>query len=187
MRTFNYFSVVILFFLFGCSTLKQEKYAPLNSFLETVSNNNKTIIIVIKEKVDYKKALATFKGNLIFNAKTNEYEKEGYQSSLYSLENWNKLSSLYTFDTIRNNWCRNDFKNKKIKFEETINFNKNKYLIKSDITIYSFSEPMNYKENKYVVFYVLNSGLELSYPPSAYVVIMKKENEKWIVVDKIYK
>lgn len=183
----------IIFFLIIITTLSSCKATKnnivINSYFDNITKGSVDKIIILKQKIDNRRTLAIFKGTYTYNPKTKSYEKDGEKSKLYNLDAWNKMSSRYTYDTIKKYWKKRDFNYKNIIVEENKDFLDNKIYSKylnDNYKVYSFSDPITYENENYMLFTVLFSDSSFSRTISEYVIIMKKKDKKWIVVDKVY-
>jgi hypothetical protein len=177
--------ILLLFFLsISCVNAQYLKsYEPINAFLKSEKINNETkYILRIKES-----NLQTLR---IFNRGEGVehviYRDEiDLTSSYFTEKHWKKFYSKYAKDTLKKYWKNEDFPdykfvegNRNILFQEKF-LNENPTI--QDVII--LSEPLYYR-NKYVIFFFHVDNFMFSSKPQI-IVIMKKEKNKWVVVEKV--
>lgn len=156
-------------------------------------------IFIIKEKTNTNHVIDIFKGKTSKDSLTNQYkrdEREEIKPPLYNEEDWAKMKKEYyqkaEENTITNNlWLHTDFHYKHIEFfsaHSFIEFIVNHSEQHRPITnIFSFSEPIYYSGKKYLVFKVGKGTTEsINGLTDNYLIIMKKKNGKWVVINKSY-
>ncbi|MFH7000405.1 hypothetical protein ACHRVZ_21010 [Flavobacterium sp. FlaQc-57] len=130
----------------------------------------------------------------IFNrgegAKHNVYPNvKDYTSDLFNEKDWRKLYSKYSTDTINKYWKNEDFPTYKFvegnRRQLFTNVFYEKYPLLKDVeNVIVLSEPMYYKNKKYIMFLFAIDNYVYSSKPQI-VVIMKREGNKWVLVEKI--
>lgn len=172
----------------SCSSIKIS-CNPINDYIQNIIKNKEPIIYVVNKKISNKKTLGIFKGDFMLDTRTNTYVREGVKSNLYNIEDWDKMSKEYTYDSVPEYWKKRDFKLSNVVIVDNESFingelykkTKNKYY-----SVYAFSNPIYYKKKNFVIFTVINSSTTFGAEPSEFVIVMKKENNKWLVVEKVY-
>ncbi|UUF16418.1 MULTISPECIES: hypothetical protein [Flavobacterium] len=192
--------IVIIFFFFSlCSLIAQEKEKdPVNVYLNSKLKNNDTII-VIENKLNNNYAIDLLKERSIAVVTNNTNENSvGLKPPLYTEENWSAMNQKYRLKNtdeiwLKNTfWNQNDFKNVKIKFIKEDVFPKpflfNEYMTekKNEVIVFSFSEPIFYKNSEYVIFAKSETTTKKQFIQPNSIVVMKKENGKWILFQEIY-
>lgn len=188
----RYFVYIIIFLLSGCSATK-DKYDALNSYFETILKEKDKRVIIAKEKINSNFTIEMLKLNEIQAIDTAG--NITVDTMFFNQEDWGKLKNEYQNTIVKglrywdNNeyWTTNDFKHKKIVFENMNTKTGIEPVIekydKSDVCVYSFSEPIYYQNKKYIVFFTTKICIAGGNP---FVVIMEKINNKWILTHKAY-
>lgn len=188
----RYFVYIIIFLLSGCSATK-DKYDALNSYFETILKEKDKRVIIAKEKINSNFTIEMLKLNEIQAIDTAGNITA--DTIFFNQEDWGKLKNEYQNTIVKglrywdNNeyWTTNDFKHKKIVFENMNTKTGIEPVIekydKSDVCVYSFSEPIYYQNKKYIVFFTTKICIAGGNP---FVVIMEKINNKWILTHKAY-
>lgn len=188
----RYFVYIVIFLISGCSATK-DKYDALNNYVETVVKDKNKTVIIAKEKINSNYTIEMLKLNEIQAIDT--LGNITTDSTFFNEENWEKLKNEYQNNLIKgirywdNNefWTINDFKHKKIVFENMNTKTGIEPIIekydKSDLCVYSFSEPIYYQNKKYIVFFTTKICIAGGNP---FIVIMEKINNKWILTHKAY-
>lgn len=189
--------VFLLLFISFFSNLSyaQDKKEAINNFLQTIVPDYNQKIFIIQEKTSANHVIDIFKGKTSKDSLTNKYkrdEREEIKPPLYNEDDWAEMKKEYYHKIEKHNsWVANDFKYKNIEFFSShlfIEFIINHFEKKLPITnVFSFSEPIYYSNNKYLVFKVGQGTTEsINGLTDNYLIIMKKDNGKWIVISKSY-
>jgi len=134
----NLVSIFFVLLLFSCSasSVKEEKNAPIDDYLETQDLNNKKIMI-IREKINNNMTIKIFEGKTYYYEEDDKYVKlEGVLEPFYNKELWEKMKAKYenksnTEDWLKEErWTRKDFRYKNIFF-----FKKEKCQIQENMKI----------------------------------------------------
>ncbi|MEP6929495.1 MAG: hypothetical protein ABI850_05760 [Flavobacterium sp.] len=187
MQLFKKALLLIPFTFLSCASPYFKSYEPINVFLKLENiSSEKNYILRIKES-----NLQTLR---IFNrgegAKHIVYpNKTDYTSKLFSEKHWGKLYSKYSNDTIKKYWKNEDFP--EYKFVEgnrkelfTHIFSKKHPDFKSVENVIILSEPIYYHNKRYIMFFYHIDNYLYSNNPQI-VVVMRRDKNKWIVVDRI--
>lgn len=180
--------LIISLFTLSCASAQYiENYEPINVFLETQKLEKGREYILQRDKADNVQALRIFNGGLGEEHIIDPKDPIDPTDGLFAEEHWKKMYKQYAQDTIPKYWKKEDFpaynfilENKKGLFK--FDFHKKYDGSRMDIVI-SISEPLYYMDKKYIMFY-FNVSYFLG-GGKAEVVIMKKENGKWIIVREI--
>lgn len=196
------------FLIMSCSTIKdeqsikQDQYDAINDFLETQIKDKTKEIIVLKEKSSTDETIKIFRGGLLeFSDSTRLVRLEkpirdgGVNFPLYNEKDWKKMKNKYgnkKGDSLENieYWNEKDFRYKKIIFvtkeEYQKKFSLPKYFDSPDPEreVYRLSSPIPYKR-KYLTFDVYSTMTKLIPHSVDFIVVMKKENGKWVVIQKV--
>lgn len=181
--------VVLITVLTSCSSARIINN-PIYYYLDNIVKERESLIIVIDKKISNRKTLAIFKGDFMYNSKTNTYEREGKPSSIYNKKDWDDISKKYSFDSIAEYWKKSDFELDKItivKNELFVNGKLYKEYKNKEFPVYAFSNPIYYHNRKFMIFTVINSNTSFGAELNEFVIVMKKENNKWVIFDKVYK
>lgn len=199
MKKFSYLLLFIPFFSSNLSYAQNKKQA-INDFLHIIIPEYDRNIIIIKEKTSTNHVINIFKGTTYKDSLTNEYkrdEREEIKPPLYNEEDWAKMKKKYyrksekvstrTDDLWRSkdfNYSHIDFFSIHLFMESIVSHSEQLLPITS---VFSFSEPIYYSGKKYLVFKVSQGSTEsINGLTDNYLIIMKKENGKWVVVNKSY-
>jgi len=179
----------------------RDKYEAINAYLFTVVKDTSRTTVMIKQKMSPNRVLELFSGGNRVNFdytkhKDIENPELGIQKPLFNWENYNRMRIKYR-DSVNTNaygisknkyWTPKDFKIKNFFFE---NYDTVINKLGTSIPIYEYetqliilSDPIYYKEKKYLVFGVTNQKSTLMRDFTSSVIVMKKINKKWLVVDK---
>jgi hypothetical protein len=185
MKQLRTIFIIISFFILSCASAQYvESYEPINIFLETQKIVQNKKFILQADKASNKEALRIFNG-----AEGPDHVGEpnvpiDYRDGLFIEKHWKKMYQEYAYDTIKRYWKKEDFpkydfilESKEGLFGSAFH---DKYINSKIEDVVIISEPMYYMDKKYVMFYFNIASFFGSNQPQ--VVIMKKENEKWIVV-----
>lgn len=184
----------IVFFISNLS-FAQDKKQAINDFLHTIITDYNQKIFIIREKTSTNQVIDIFKGKTYKDSLTNKWkrdEREEIKPPLYNEKDWAKMKKEYYHkDKADNFWSSDDFNYKHIEFLSGHSFiefivNHSEHHLPK-INIFSFSEPIYYSGKKYLVFKVGQGSTEsINGITDNYLIIMKKENEKWIIINKSY-
>ena len=191
---------LILLILCGNLLFSQDKKQAINDFLQTIVSDYNQEIFIVKEKTSINHVIDIFKGKTYKDSVTNLYtrdEREEIKKPLYNEDDWIKMKNEYYTKSGKMNpkkvnfWKSNDFNYNKVGFisihlfiEFIINHSEQHLPI---TPIFSFSEPIYYRCKNYLVFKVAEGNTEsIIGLTDNYLIIMKKENDKWIVFNKSY-
>jgi len=175
--------VILLLFIYCINAQNVENYESINDFLKSEKINLQTKYILRSKESN----LQTLR---IFNRGEGPdhivYQDEiDLTSDYFNEKHWKKLYSTNAKDTGKKYWKNDDFPeykfvegNRNMLFKET--FLQQNPDIKDVIVL---SEPLHYK-NKYIIFFFHIDNYMFSSKPQM-IVIMKKEKNKWIVVEKV--
>jgi hypothetical protein len=180
---------IFILFLFAiissCASKKYiENYEPINVFLETQKIDKNKKIILQRDKVNNAQTLRLFNRGEGIEHVIDPIDKIDYTGGLFVEKHWKKMYNTYINDTIPKYWKKEDFssynfilENKKGLLTESFY---NRYLDSRINNIIQISEPMYYMNKKYIIFYYNYASFVGDTKPQ--VVIMTKENGKWVVV-----
>ena len=183
-RTF----VIIPFFLLSCASAQYvESYESINVFLETQKIFKGRKYILQADKASNKLALRIFNGGEGSDHVGEPNVPIDYRDGLFVEKHWKKMYQEYANDTLKKYWKKEDFPGYDFILEDGKGLFKydfmNKYIGTGLDEAIIISEPMYYMDRKYVMFYFAEAystgGGNYS------TVIMKKENDKWVVVKVI--
>jgi hypothetical protein len=202
MKLKIHYIIILLIILSSCSTSK-DKFNALNDYLNIelkdstkrmVINKTKGIIIV-EEKISPNYTIEKF-DECVLSAYHLGYQFRG-DTTLYNVKNWTKMKNKYALKQsnkerfyLKNDfWTKQDFTFKRItiekieKIKNVINDPTKDSILNSQI--YAFSEPIYYKNKKFIVLSVSNFTYSSIPNASSYLVIMKKEKGKWVVLNYV--
>lgn len=187
MRYLKKIFLVIPFFILSCSSkLYIESYEPINAFLDTQNLDKNKEYILQSDKELNKQSLRIFNGDEGSEHIIDTHGPlESNTGGLFVEKYWKKMYTEYAGDTLKKYWKKEDFPNYNFILEKGTGLTlKGSFLTKyrnsriNEMII--LSEPMYYMNKKYIMFYYLKVYFESS--GTSQVVIMKKENNKWVVV-----
>ena len=194
-NTFTCLFIVILL-ISSCSSVK-EKLSPINTYFKSKLDNN-VVVIVIENKINNNYTIDLFKKRSITPINANTIENSiVLKTLLFEEEYWSKMNKKYRNQNtdeiwLKNRlWSQNDFIDIKIKFIIEENFPKpyvyNEFMNDNmaKASVFSFSEPIFYKNKKYVLFAKAETTTKKQFIIPNYIVVMKKEKGKWIVIQEI--
>jgi len=189
----NLVSIFFVLLLFSCSatSVKEEKNAPIDDYLETQDLNNKKIII-IREKINNNVTIEIFEGKTFYYEGSNKYVKvEGIMEPLYNRQLWENMKRKYenkqnSEEWLKgDNWSKADFRYKNVFFYKKEKFPKpwknEQFNFKEQYSVFSFSEPIFYDE-KYVVFTIIKTSTYKKTFGGRSIVVMEKKDDKWIKI-----
>jgi hypothetical protein len=161
---------IFILFLFAiissCASKKYiENYEPINVFLETQKIDKNKKIILQRDKVNNAQTLRLFNRGEGIEHVIDPIDKIDYTGGLFVEKHWKKMYNTYINDTIPKYWKKEDFSSYNFILENNI---------------IQISEPMYYMNKKYIIFYYNYASFVGDTKPQ--VVIMTKENGKWVVV-----
>jgi hypothetical protein len=188
--------LIVTLLISSCSSIK-ENLSPINTYLKSKIENNE-VVIVIENKINNNYTIDLFKERAITPINLNTIENSiVLKPLLYEEKYWSQMNKKYRNQNtdkiwLKNRlWSQNDFNDIKIKFVKEDVFPKpyvyNEYMtVKMDEAIvFSFSEPIFYKNKKYVLFAKAETTSKKQFINPNSIVVMKKENGKWIVIQEI--
>ncbi|MEO8239451.1 MAG: hypothetical protein ABI793_01795 [Flavobacterium sp.] len=179
--------IVFLFFFLSCASQNLKSNEPINTFLKLENiSSKKNYILRVKERND--QALRIF--NRGEGAKHILYpNKIDYTSKLFSEKHWKKIYSKYSNDTIKKYWKNEDFP--EYKFVEgnreelfTHVFSEKYPDLKNVENVIVLSEPIYYHNKRFIMFFYHIDNYLYSSKPQI-VVVMKREGNKWVLVERI--
>lgn len=159
-------------------------YDCINAYLDSRNINPKKPNMVIKEKDNNKGALRIFYGGDELSHYSNNY-----RSPLFNQKAWEEMYKIYSNDTIPRTWKPIDFPNYNFIYQEKKglwNFEFFDKYERSPMNVYLISEPMYYNQNKYVIFEFSEGITGTGGIQRNQIIIMKKNKDKWEVVETIY-
>lgn len=175
------------FFFFSCASPYLKSYEPVNTFLE-MENISKEKNYILRTKERNWQTLRIF--NRGEGAKHVVHPNEtNYNSKFFNEKQWKKLYSTYSKDTVTEHWKNRDFPGYKFVEGErrqlfTHTFSKKYPDLKDVEYVIVLSEPIYYYNRKYIMFlFAIDNYLYSSKPQI--VVVMRKEGNKWVLVEKI--
>ena len=186
MKQLKKIIIVIPFFILSCASGQYLKsYEPINAFLETQKIDKNKKYILQADKENNTQPLRIFNGSEGSKHIIDSTDPEDYTGGLFVEKYWKEIYSEYAKDTLKRYWNKEDFPEYNFILEKgTGLILKQDFLVKyldSKIDeLFIFSEPMYYMDKKYIIFSYEKRNFEGSGSPK--VVIMKKENQKWVVV-----
>jgi hypothetical protein len=179
------FIACITIMMLSCSKpLYVNSYEPLDVFLTAQNIHKKQKIILQRDKVSNAQALRLFNGGEGIEHIIDPIDKIDYTGGLFEKKLWKKMYKTYINDTIPKYWKKEDFPEHNFILENKKGLLAYDFLIRymnsgiEDVIL--LSEPMLYMKKKYVVFYYNKLSFFGSTKPQ--VVIMTKEDGKWVVV-----
>lgn len=176
---------------------KKEKYEAINSFIQTMIKEKYQEIIIVEDKISPNEALRIFKGNTIKDNLGNFVEQDGgIEKPLFNKKYFQIMEKKYYTNSLgkrkqftTTSWQKEDFKHHKITLENFEDVylklqNGTYFEKKTEIQIFALSEPIYYKNKNYLVIGVQPSSTRLIGFKTSYIIIMKKINKKWVIIDK---
>lgn len=181
------FAIISFFFLSCASAQYLESYEPISVFLETQKIVKGRKYILQADKASNKQALRIFNGGEGPDHVEELNVPIDYRDGLFVDKYWKKMYQEYANDTLKKYWKKEDFPGFDFIFEDGEGLFKydfmNRYIGTGLDEAIILSEPMYYMNKKYIMFYyakVYSTG-----GGNYSTVIMKKENDKWVVVKVI--
>jgi hypothetical protein len=181
--------VIIPFFILSCASGQYLKsYEPINVFLETQKIDKDKKYIMQSDKAQNTQALRIFNGSEGADHIIDPTDPIDYTNGLFVEKYWNKIYNEYAQDTLKRYWKNEDFPQYNFVLEKGTGLTLKESFLKKYINsgineMIIISEPMYYMNKKFIMFYYEKLYFESS--GSSQVVIMKKEANKWIVVQII--
>lgn len=181
------FLFLVILICVSCGSSKVE-FNPIDCYLDSVINKGK--INIIDKKISNNRTILILNGFFLFDTKSNSNERLGSQSALYNSSDFKKLVNKYSNDTITLFWKRKDFRRNNTVLINSYKFFSNElykdYVGNEELPVYAFSNPINYSNDSICLFTVIKSNTTFSPPISEFVIIMKKEKNKWKIIDKVW-
>ncbi|MEO7978802.1 hypothetical protein [Flavobacterium sp.] len=198
MKKYFIYVITVILSIYSCTSVKGSlNLSPVNVYLNFKLKNNDTII-VIENKLNNNYAIDFLKKSSSAAINNNTIESGvGIKPPLYKEEYWNIMNQKYRNKSTDDIWLKyklwnqSDFKDVKIKFIKENVFPKpsvyNHYMTekKRELSVFSFSEPIFYKNTEYVIFAKSETSTKKQFIEPNSIVIMKKENGKWILFKEI--
>lgn len=187
---------LLLLLSFSSFSQEKDKFNAINDYLDSMTNPNEEILIV-KEKISSNETLFIFQGTISIDPDTKKLDRfDGVDEPLYTEKLWKIMKNKYgdTLPKIGRYWLKNqfwnadDFRHKKIKFEnyEICDKKLQSYSYPwPEKKIFSFSNPIYYKNKEYITFTVTKSSTKSIGLPSNSIIIMKKIKNKWTIYAKV--
>lgn len=181
------FVIITILFLSFANAQYVDNYESINVFLETQKIVKGKKYILQADKASNKQALRIFNGGEGGEHIINPTDTTDYTDGLFVEKHWEKMYQQYAYDTLKKYWKKEDFPNYDFILEDEKGLFKNDFMNRYIGTglheAIIISEPMYYMDRKYIMFYY---GKVYSTGGGNYsTVIMKKENDKWVVVKVI--
>ncbi|MNF90792.1 hypothetical protein D3C85_589850 [compost metagenome] len=188
MRQLKKTFLLIPFFILSCASAQHiENYEPINVFLATQKFDKSKKYILQRDKEANKQTLRIFNRGEGPVHVVDVKDPRDYTEGLFVEKHWKKMYDEYAQDTIKSYWKKEDFpqydfilENKEVLFKSAFY---DKYMNSRIEDVVIISEPMYYMDKRFIMFYFNISSFFGSNQPQ--VVIMKKENEKWVVFGAI--
>jgi len=177
--------IISSFLISSCASKKHiQDYEPVNVFLETQKIDKYKKIVLQRDKASYAQALRLFNGGEGIEHILDPIDKIDYTGGLFKKKHWEKMYNTYINDTIKKYWKKEDFPEYSFILENKKGLLTYDFMIKYMNTgindLITISEPIYYMNKKYIMFYYNKSSFVGDTKPQ--VVIMTKENDKWVVV-----
>jgi hypothetical protein len=171
--------LIVLSFL-SCSTNQ-----CINDYFEIENKKNKKSYGVLQSvKSHNSKTLSVYRGFSMPNSGYNYSPKYSNEIDYEYLKDNNK------YDTLREYWKTNELKNFKFTYSTSKEYStyrdkmkQNK--IQTENYFYAISKPLHIKKKNIAIFYLHKTGLSRE-TVDDFVVIMRKEKGKYIVLEKMY-
>lgn len=190
----NVYIIGLLLLIYSCSSINKS-IDPINAYLKNQTKANDSIVI-ITNKINNNYILDLWKERAYIDLNPNNLESSLDENPrIYEEKYWTEINEKYRNKDTDSLWLRNslwkqkEFKNFKVKWMSEKIFPKpyiyNEYMDKiPSKPTFSFSDPMIYKK-KYAVFAASETTTSRQFINIIYIVIMRKENGKWIFVKEI--
>lgn len=180
------FSIVLVFT--SCGTLK--KYDAQATYLKSEIINLKKSYLLIDEKTATRNILTILYGADSINSNYNEIvPKDSFRSKFINADDWLYLYNSNVKNTKVEVWNSSDFKNLYLELTPKLGLYNTKFLDKymnNEKRILWLSKPIYIKQKKLVFFCFSESDTFKNLTIHPHVVIMKKKEGKWIVIDKVF-
>ncbi|WP_202701100.1 hypothetical protein [Flavobacterium sp. UGB4466] len=180
---------------------EKDKYDVINTYMSLLIKDTTKTIVVVKEKISPNTVIKLFTGgaeaNFVYSKKNVVEDPDfGIQKPLFKWSDVNKMRNKYRDDAndgkygfAKNaNWSSKDFNLKNIYFEifDSIMIKKEKALpiYKYKTLLIALSDPMYYRNRKYLVIGIAIQSTSPLINLNYYVIVMKKNKNKWEVVQK---
>ena len=189
MKQLKNIFLLIPFLFLSCATAQYiENYEPVNIFLETQKINKNKKYILQADKEPNAIALRIFNGGEGGEHIINPTDTTDYTDGLFVEKHWKKMYKQYVNDTIKKYWKKENFPQYDFILEKGRGLLMksaflDKYVNNLNYEIIIISEPMYYMNQQYIMFYF--NMLDFGHSQKPRTVIMKKENDKWVVVKVI--
>ncbi|OIV40381.1 hypothetical protein [Flavobacterium johnsoniae] len=181
--------IIITLFALSCASAQYvESYEPINVFLETQKLEKGREYILQRDKADNIQALRIFNGGLGEEHIIDSKDPIDPTDGLFVEKHWKKMYKQYAQDTISKYWKKEDFPAYNFILENGTGLTLKESFLRKYINsrineMIILSEPMYYMNKRYIMFYYAKVYFDSS--GSSQVIIMKKENGKWVVVREI--
>ena len=181
--------VIIPFFILSCASGQYLKsYEPINVFLDTQKIDKDNKYIMQSDKEQNTQALRIFNGSEGSVHVKDPTDPMDYTNGLFVEKYWNKIYNEYAQDTLKRYWKNEDISEYNFVLEKGTGLTLKesflrKYMNSGINEMIIISEPMYYMNKKYIMFYFEKRHFGGSSSPMD--VIMKKEENKWVVVQII--
>lgn len=178
----------LTFFILSCASAQHlESYEPINVFLAT-QKLAKGQYILQSDKAANKEALRIFNRGEGPDHKIDVNDPRDHTDGLFVEKHWKKMYDEYAQDTIKSYWKKEDFPQYGFILEKgtglTLRYDISiKYRNTRVENVVIISEPMYYMDKRFIMFYFNIASFFGSNQPR--VVIMQKQNEKWVVFGAI--
>ena len=188
MKNLKKILIIIPLFTLSCASAQYvENYEPINVFLETQKLEKGREYILQLEKANNTQALRLFNRGEGAEHVIDPTDPIDPTDGLFEEKHWKKMYNQYAQDTIPKYWKKDNFPAYNFTLEKKDGLLKldfmNRYLNSRTETVIILSEPMYYMNQKYIMFYF--NKLSFFGDTKPQVVIMKKENGKWVIVREI--
>lgn len=171
------------------STIQKSKKVqnqPITDYLETIDRDS--VIFIHEDKLPRSRAIRTMETGSLPDPIYRKYAVNFLESEYYKEDAWKSLKKKYGNDTIRGKWSKNDFTlpHEIISLKYVIEQRFNLEAYETQRRFYVFSDILYYDNNQYAMFSIkLHRITVISGTFEDVLIIMKKKNGKWVLVDKI--
>ncbi|OIV41170.1 hypothetical protein [Flavobacterium johnsoniae] len=189
MKRLKKIVLIIPFFILSCASAQYlESYEPINVFLDTQNLDKNKAYILQSDKELNKQALRIFNGGQGAEHIIDSTDPTDPTDGLFIEEYWKKIYQEYANDTVKRYWKKEDFPAYNFILENGTGLTLKESFLRKYINsrineMIILSEPMYYMNKRYIMFYYAKVYFDSS--GSSQVIIMKKENGKWVVVREI--
>lgn len=190
MRNLILYIVLSIFTVSCSSTIKKSgvvKNQPIIDYIESTPDRD-SIVFIHENKLSRSRAVRTMETGTMLDSAYEKYAVDFSESEYYKEDAWKSLNKKYSNDTIVGKWNESDFifPNELIDLEYVIKQRYNIEAYESQKRFYIFSDILYYDNNRYAMFSVkLHRITVISATYKDALIIMKKKNRKWVVIDKI--